>query len=225
MKNSNIAIHTIAICAALNGLACSKQAPEAKEPPAPTEEPAPAEESKAPLATPSESSEQYFVEGVAGGVMVRKIQLEAEVVSVDQQKREAVLRGPQGKEVTVKVGKEAVNFYQVAPGDRVNVLMARELVVYVPDGKEKDETPDGTALAGARAEQGEKPAGVVVSSTKVTAKIKALDTKARTATLVLENGEEDTFSVRPDVDMTKYKAGQDVVFLITDLLALEVTKI
>jgi|GEM_PF-2322987 len=229
MKKSNIVIQAITIGATLSVVGCSKPAPEAKEP-APEVQAQPEAVEAAPLATPTDSSKEYFVEGVAGGTMIRQIQLEAEVVSVDQEKREAVLRGPGGKETTVKVGKEAVNFYQVAPGDRVNVLMARELTVYVPADPKKstDGKPaegDGTAIAGARVEDGQKPAGVVVSSTKITSKITALDAKARTATLTLESGEAEVFNVRPDVDMTKYKVGQEVVFLITDLLALEVHKL
>ena len=217
------------------------------------------------------------VTGMAGGVMVRKITLQGEVISVDRAERRAVLRGPEGNEVVVNVGEGAVNFYQVAPGDRVDVTMARELAVYVPDdveatesegsaeakgkagsqgaqkpegaavakaspeatGKPKsegasaeasetaatEERPDGTTVAAARAAEGESPAGVVVASSKITTKISKIDTEARTATLTFEDGQEQTFDVRPDVDLTRYEVGQEVVFLITDLLALEVRKI
>lgn len=210
---------------ALGLSACAKKTSTPTEDPA-SATPAPsaeAEPAAAPLAEPVANEEQYFVEGVAGGAMIKTLELEAEVVSVHQELREAVLRGPAGNEMTVKVGKDARNFYQVKAGDRVKVAMARELVIYVEDGKQ--EQPDGTAVAAGRAEEGGTPGGAVIATTKITAKIKALDTKARTATLTFEDGKEDTFEVRPDVDMTKYKAGQSVVFLITDLLALEVQKI
>ncbi len=178
------------------------------------------ERSAEPLAEPVENEEHFYVEGVAGGAMVRTLELEAEVISVDQSKREAVLRGPAGNEVVVKVGKDARNFYQVKPGDRVMVAMARELVIYVEDEGEKSE--DGTVVAGGRAREGAQPGGAVVATTKVTAKIKTLDAEARMATLTFPDGKEETFDVRPDVDMTKYKVGQSVVFLVTELLALEV---
>jgi hypothetical protein len=200
---------------ALNLSACSKNAPPAED--ASTETSA---SEAAPLAPVTESSEQYYVEGVAGGVMVSSVELEAEVVSVDQNLRQAVLRGPEGREVVVSVGKEAVNFYQVKPGDRVKVAIQRELQIYVPEG-EQDE-PDGTAVAEARAAQGESPAGMVVASSKVSSKITAMDLEARTATLTFEDGSAQTFDVRPDVDMTKYEVGQEVVFLITEMLAIEV---
>lgn len=204
--------------------ACAKTAPA--ESPEPAAEAVASEAQHEPLAEPVANEEQYFVEGVAGGAMIRSLELEAEVVSVNQEQREAVLRDKAGNETTVKVGKEARNFYQVQPGDRVMVAMARELVIYVEDGKSAEaEQQDGTAVAAGRAEEGATPGGAVIATTKITAKIKALDTKARTATLVFADGKEENFEVRPDVDMSKYKAGQSVVFLITDLLALEVKKL
>lgn len=204
--------------------ACAKPAPA--ESPEPAAEVAASEAQHEPLAEPVANEEQYFVEGVAGGAMIRTLEIEAEVVSVNQEQREAVLRDKAGNETTVKVGKEARNFYQVQPGDRVMVTMARELVIYVEEGKAgESEQQDGTAVTAGGAEEGATPGGAVIATTKITAKIKALDTKERTATLVFADGKEDVFEVRPDVDMSKYKAGQSVVFLITDLLALEVKKL
>ncbi len=210
---------------ALSLSACAKKSSTPTETPAsePAAEPAPSEPAAPPLAEPVANEEQYFVQGVAGGAMIKTLELEAEVVSVNQELREAVLRGPAGNEMTVKVGKDARNFYQVKAGDRVKVAMARELLIYVEEGQEKQ--PDATAVAAGRAEEGGTPGGAVIATTKITAKIKALDTKARTATLTFEDGKDEVFEVRPDVDMTKYKAGQSVVFLITDLLAIEVEKI
>lgn len=225
MKCSSQLSHSTALILALGLAACAKPAPAEAPAPAPTEAPA-AETEPAPLAEPVANEEEYFVEGVAGGAMIKTLELEAEVVSVNQEKREAVLKDKAGNQTTVKVGKEARNFYQVKPGDRVMVAMARELVIYVEEGKPGEvKEQDGTAVAAGRAEEGATPGGAVMATTKVTAKIKSLDTKARTATLVFEDKKEETFEVRPDVDMTKYKAGQSVVFLITDMLALEVKKI
>jgi len=221
MKSKKILGGVITVIAALNLGACAKSAPAPVVAETEVEaEPAPA---VAPLAPVSENTESVYVEGVAGGAMLQTVTLEAEVVSVDQEQRTVILRGPEGKEVSVRVGKDAVNFYQVAAGDRVNVAMARELVIYVADDGEAES--DGTAAIAVGAEEGQRPAGAVVASSKVTAKITAIDTDARTATVSFEDGEEETFNVRPDVDMSKYSVGQEVVFLITEMLALEVKKL
>src|SRR5690606_41218037 len=113
-----------------------------------------------PLAEPVANEEQYVVEGVAGGAMIKTLEIEAEVVSVNQEQREAVLRDKAGNETTVKVGKEARNFYQVQPGDRVMVAMARERVIYVEDGKSAEaEQQDAKDGAAGRTEEGTTPDG------------------------------------------------------------------
>lgn len=204
--------------------ACAKSAPPPAAPPAPQEESAPvAAPEPAPLAATSSQESEKFVEGVAGGVMSSTVTLEAEVVSINQDNREAVLRAAEGGLVTVRVGKDAVNFYQVEVGDRVRVQMMRELVVEVNPGESSG--ADGTEVLTGRAEKGEQPGGAVLSTSKISSKISALDPKARTATLAFENGEKLSFDVRPDVDMSQYKVGQQVVFLITEMLALNVEKL
>lgn len=218
IRNRSIQIATMTGALAL--AACAKNSAPAASADEPTAE---TKSEGADLAPAMVDSDSYYVEGVAGGVMSSTLELEAEVISVDQEKRQAVLRGPGGNEIVVSVGKDAVNFYQVAPGDRVMVAMARELVVYVAG--EGDDSDDGTAVASARAEQGDTPAGVVVASSKITAKIAAMDLEARTATLSFPDGASQVFQVRPDIDMTQYQVGQDVVFLITEHLALEVKKL
>lgn len=204
---------------ALELAACSKSAPPAED--ASSEQSSDAS-ANAELAEPEVTNDVDYVEGVAGGVMTSTLTFEAAVVSVDQSKREAVLRGPEG-EVTVRVGKEAVNFYQVAPGDRVRVAAVRQLVIAVNEGESAGS--DGTAVAAGRAEEGDTPGAAVVATTRITSKITAMDTTARTATLTFQDGSKETYDVRPDVDMTRYQVGQEVVFLMTEALALEVQKL
>lgn len=213
MKRKIIMGALITIAAMLCLSACNKNTPAA-------DTTAASESTVLPPA--QESGEKVYVEGIAGGIMTSTLQLQAEVVSVDQEKREAVLRGPEGNEVVVKVGKNAVNFYQVAPGDKVDVTMMHELVVYVP--ADEQTTEDGTVAIAAGAQEGDSPAGAIVASSKVTGKVTALDTTARTATLSFEDDSEEEFEVRPDVDLTKYAVGDEVVFMITEMLALEVKK-
>lgn len=220
MMQGKFISEAVVLAFALGAVACSKSAPPPAD--ASTEESAePAAEE--PLAEPEVTNDADYVEGVAGGVMTSTLTFEAAVVSVDQQKREAVLRGPEGKEVTVRVGKEAVNFYQVAAGDRVRVQAVRQLVVAVNEGEAAG--PDGTAVAAGSAEKGDTPGAAVVATTRISSKITAMDEKARTATLTFQDGAKETFDVRPDVDMTRYKVGQEVVFLMTEALALEVQKL
>jgi hypothetical protein len=58
----------------------------------------------------------------------------------------------------------------------------------------------------------------------VTGSVIAIDHEARTATLRFADGSTQTFPVREDVDLSRRKVGEHVVFQITEMFALDVTK-
>jgi hypothetical protein len=79
--------------------------------------------------------------------------------------------------------------------------VAESLVVYVAG---EGETPtDGAAQLVAPSPKGSKPDGIMAATTKVTAKITAIDAEQRKATLQFEDGTTRTVAVRPDVDLGK----------------------
>jgi hypothetical protein len=87
------------------------------------------------------------------------------------------------------------------------------------------ETPaDGAAQMVALAPKGAKPGGIVAATTKVTAKVTAIDAEHHMATLQFEDGTTHTVAVRPDVDLSKRKVGDKVVIRKTEALAIRVAK-
>ena len=161
-------------------------------------------------------------EGVPGGALVKTYHLNATVTATDAATRRVTLLGPDGIKQTVKVGPEAINFEQIHVGDKLNVTVAAELVIYVAG---EGETPTDTAKqVVVVAPQGAKPGGIVASTTQVTAKVTAIDTEQHQATLQFEDGTTRTVAVRPDVDLAKRKIGEKVVIQTTEALALEVVK-
>lgn len=50
----------------------------------------------------------------------------------------------------------------------------------------------------------------------------AIDLEKHTATLKFEDGTAKTFPVRSDVDLSKGKIGEQVVFRITEMIAISV---
>jgi len=169
----------------------------------------------APTVTTTDSD---YVEGVAGGIMTTTNVVDAVVVAVDHEKRTATLQGPKDGEMTVRVGKGAVNFYKVAVGTRVRVTLTEELQVYVEDGTRPEPTPDQTVTD---APNGDGSIGMVVESKKTTGIIKTIDQATRKVQISFGNA-VSTFDVRPDVDLTQYAADQEVVFLTTEMLAISV---
>jgi Cu/Ag efflux protein CusF len=76
----------------------------------------------------------------------------------------------------------------------------------------------------ALAPKGASPAGLVAETTQSTATVTAIDPAKRTATLRFEDGTTKTFPVRSDVDLSKRKVGEKVVFRATEMLAIKVEK-
>ena len=58
----------------------------------------------------------------------------------------------------------------------------------------------------------------------MTAKVTAIDTQHRKATLQFEDGSSRVVAVREDVDLSKRKVGESVVIRITESLAIQVAK-
>lgn len=171
---------------------------------------------------PEGSSRITFTEGVPGGTIVQTFKITAAVTAVDQAKRQATLLGPDGKKFPVKVGPEAVNFDQVRVGDQIIATVAEKIVAYLD--QKGTASGDGTAAVVALAPKGAQPGGLVAGTTQVTAKVIAIDPVNRTATLQFEGGITRTFPVRDDVDLSQRKVGEQVVFRVTEMIAISVEK-
>lgn len=179
-------------------------------------------ETTTPPPAPQATSSMEYEEGVPGGVVVDIVEVSARVTAVDTANRKLTLMRSDGAKHTVKVGPEAVNFDQIRVGDLLNITLTEELVVFL--GEEGTSAPDETVALIARARKGEKPAGVVAAATQVTATVVEIDQARSTATLRTEDGDEMTLPVRPDIDLSKRKVGEKVVFQVTEMIAISIKK-
>jgi hypothetical protein len=161
-------------------------------------------------------------EGVPGGSIVATYEVTATVAAMDKAARKLTLVDAKGIKTTVKVGPEAVNFDQIRVGDLLNITAAQELAVSVVGPGES--LSDGGAQVVALAPKGAKPGALMAETTQVTAKVTALDVERRQATLQFEDGSTRTVAVRPDVDLSKRKVGDQVVIRLTEALAISVKK-
>jgi hypothetical protein len=172
---------------------------------------------------PGESSlTSAYQEGVPGGITVNTLDVSARVTAIDKANRKVTLLGPDGKTFTVKVGPAAVNFEQVGVGDRVNLTVTEELVVYL--NEEGQSSSDNSAALVALAPKGSQPGGLFADTTQITGTVTAIDLNKQTATLRFEDGSSKTFPVRSDVDLKKRKVGEQVVFRVTEMIAISVEK-
>lgn len=160
--------------------------------------------------------------GVPGGVTTMTAQKTVKIVAIDYDKRSVTFEDDKGVKKSLVAGAEVVNFAQIKKGDLLKVTYVEEVVVYL---REKGAPAnDGAGIVAARAAQGEKPAVAVAATNEVTAVVKAIDVKAHTATLQFPDGSSKTVAVRPDVDLSKRKTGEEVVINITAAIAIAVEK-
>jgi hypothetical protein len=160
--------------------------------------------------------------GVPGGVIVQTYKITATVTAVDAASRKVTLTMADGAKTTVKAGPEVVNFDQIQVGDQVKATVAEQLVMFMR--KNGEPANDGEAAAVALAPVGAKPGMLMANTVEVTGKVEAIDLAHRKATLRFPDGTSKTFKVRKDVDMTKGRIGDEVVFRTTEALAISVEK-
>ena len=169
-----------------------------------------------------ESAAVVTEEGVPGGIFVNTLEVSAKVTGIDTVDRELTLLKPNGEEITVSVGPEAVNFNQIQKGDLVKAVVTEELVIYLDE--EGASTQDEAAMVVARAPEGGQPGALAVETVQFTATVMAIDMANHTATLQFEDGQTKTIPVRDDVDLSKRKVGEKVVFSLTEMVAISVEK-
>jgi len=168
------------------------------------------------------SSRIIYSKGVPGGVILQTFKTTATVTAIDQAKRQATLLGSDGKKFTVKVGPAAVNFEQIRVGDQVNATVEQKLVACLD--KEGATSRDGSAAVVARAVKDDQPGGLVAETIQKTGNVIAIDAEKRTTTLQFEDGSTETLPVRGDIDLGKHKVGEQIVFRVTEMIAIWVEK-
>lgn len=163
-----------------------------------------------------------IVAGSAGGINVRTFELTANVAAINASSREVTLVSDEGIKQTIHVGPEAINFDQIRLGDRLTVIATEELVVQMAGADEFVEQGDAAVVA--LAADGAKPGGLFAETIQIAATVTAIDQEKRTATLKFDDGSSKTFPVRPDVDLSERKVGEQVVLQKTEMLAISVDK-
>lgn len=144
----------------------------------------------------------------------------ARVEAIDKASRQVTLKGPKGNLKTVTAGPEVRNFDQIAVGDMLVVRLIESLTLTLKkDGKELVSRTEATD--GARAQAGQKPAGIVGREVEITADVIAIDAKTQTLTL---KGPKQTVELRvPDPKQFKLvKVGDQIQAVYTEAVAISV---
>ncbi len=163
-------------------------------------------------------STAVVVPGVAGGSMVDSFTATATVTAIDKATRKVSLKGNDGATVTFAVPVEARNFDQIKVGDSVTATITETLTVFVRSSGAAAGSTGATGMA--IAPKGAKPGVMIADAVEIVAKVKSIDTATRKVMLEFEGGDTRTVTARPDVDLSKYKAGDSAVFQLTQSLSV-----
>jgi len=171
---------------------------------------------------PPPTVETTVIETPTGAEIIETIQLTATVAGISYDSHRIVLLGPDGKEVTYKVHKNAVNFDQIKVRHQVRSTVTEKLAVFL--SKDKAPASAGAAASVVLAPKGAMPGGVVAATSEVTATVTAVDAKARKVTLQFVDGTSDTVTVGKAVDLSKVSPGDSVTARVTESVAIAVEK-
>jgi Cu/Ag efflux protein CusF len=153
---------------------------------------------------------------------VEVITVTAVVDKIDLEKRKVTLTLDNGKTKTYKVDKVAQNLDQVQPGDHVKITVTEELMVSV---NKSGESPAAASVGEVSvAPRGSKPSVVSVETTAVSGKILAINSEKRKVTLLDADGKNKTVRVKSGVDLSRLAVGDSVDAVLTESVAINVTK-
>ncbi len=157
-----------------------------------------------------------------GGAAAEAIQLQGKVKSIDKKTRKVIVVGPNGNEVEFTLGNEARNFDQIKVGDLVTLTYTHALALELKKTENNGIRERKDSERAVRSAPGEKPAGGIERTIRVTANVVAINPKAQTVTL---RGPKRTVELAvQDANLFKeIKVGNQVEAIYTEAMALEVT--
>lgn len=158
------------------------------------------------------------VAGEAGGVVEDTFTASATVSDINKSERKITLKSADGSKTSFTAGPQIRNFDQLKEGDKVNATVTERLEVFVRGSGEDPRVTHSAALA--RAPKGAKPGALVAEMYEIVAAVKSIDQSARTAALEFSDGQTRTVKVRPDVDLSRYKVGDNVVIRVSAALTV-----
>jgi len=161
-----------------------------------------------------------YKEGVPGGVIVETTRLQATVVAIDTTNRAVTIAVADGRQKVIGCGPEVANFNQIRIGDRVNAVIKSELALALA-GTDIPNV-DASVAKVALAPKGDNPGGVMTQMQEYTATVTAINRHRREVTLRLPDDTTRTFTVRPDIDLSQRKVGQQVAVRVTVAVAISV---
>lgn len=150
--------------------------------------------------------------------------MQATVEDIDYANRKVTLKGPEGNEVQLKVSDDVQNFPQIKKGDVVNIGYYESVALTLGQPGEPAPQSGSSAMLATRA-PGQRPGGIGVNVTQISATVEDVDRDNREVTLKGPEGRTVKVQVDPSIgDLSRIKKGDQVNARITEALAISVNK-
>ena len=163
-----------------------------------------------------------YRQGVPGGTWLESYKTPVTVAAIDATSRKVTLVASDHSTNTFTAGPDCKGFDQLRVGDQFEAAVARELVIYLHQHGLPPEAD--TSVAKEMIKEGEY-SGVLKSDTvEKTARVTAISPNQGQATLQLADGTTHTITVRRDVNLWSFKAGEEVVIRTRSAVVLNLEK-
>jgi hypothetical protein len=156
-----------------------------------------------------------------GRVITSKARSEAIVQSVNKETREIKVVDANGRIHQFVAGDMVANFDQIEPRDRIVTEYLESVAVFI--------APKGTPAVGDAglvelAPLGDKPGMTMADTYMVAATIDAIDAPGHVVTLRDEDGFQTALKVADDVELDKFRVGDEVRMRVTEAVAISVVE-
>jgi len=131
-----------------------------------------------------------------GAAVEETIETSAVVKSVNAETRHVELELEDGTVITLIAGEEVRNFDQIEPGDTVRAMHTRAVAAALSTATETG--PAETAIAEARAAEGDKPAGLVATAVGATVEFLAYDAESHVVTFNGADGLQRSIEIQTE---------------------------
>ena len=174
-------------------------------------------------AAPAPGPSVAVTQSAGPGEASQAVTATATVEDVDQKNRLVTLRTADGEQKTIKVGDEVRNLPQVKKGDIVTATYYESIALSLretPGGKPSVSVSEGME----RAPLGSMPAGAVVRTTTLTAKVIAIDKKKQMVTLEGPQGGQVALKVQDPSRLDGVDTGDLVEAVYREAVVISVDK-
>jgi len=157
-----------------------------------------------------------------GGYAVETFTTTATVTSIAKSNQKVTLQTADGKKTTFKADSQMVDYAELRVGDQVNAVVTEGIAVALWKGS--NPPPDAVGGLVGLTPAGQQTSSVMVATVRLTGSITAMDINKRKVTFQFEDGSSKTIKVDNSVNLANAAVGDRVTVVVTEAVALTVTK-